>query len=212
MNLSDIPGFTEEVSGGRFIRNAAFLDLRENICGVQVLPVSLLHLVTLETIGSPFIMGGPVTPVDVATFLWIVSPDYSPKARFKRWRFLHRVGKLKVAPPDPLPEDFSPALHTLRTLIAAIGDYLRESESDLPAAAGPSRPNHKSVATILIDLLASQYGWREQDILRMPLKRILAYRARIMERERAGSDNPGAEAKQRWLDARAGVRSERVMN
>lgn len=79
------------------LRETAFLPLTVQINGVTVKQFTLRHFTILSKIRSPFLVGGPVMGEDIATFLWVVSPQYSaeprifvPKSRWRRWRMKAR--------------------------------------------------------------------------------------------------------------------------
>ena len=140
-------------------RSAAFLGVTELIGGVEVQPLTLLHLCRLECVGSPFVKGGVPMPEDVALFLWAVSKEYDPKAWFKRWRFCRRVSKLSYA-----------------VMVANIREYLDEAFLDAPEGRGNgfTAPYWSSYAGIVANI-AAEFGWSESEIVNMPLKRVWQY-------------------------------------
>ncbi len=161
------PDYRQALDREELIRSAAFLGVTELICGVEVMPLTLEHLCRLQCVGSPFVSGGTPLPEDVAVFLWAVSPEYSQKARFKRYLFCRKVRGIKWAEG-----------------VEAINAYLNESFEDAPAekSLGFSAPYWSSYASI-VALLAGEFGWTERDIIRMPLKRIWQY-VRIAKKQR----------------------------
>src|SRR5690349_17989316 len=75
--LDQIPGYREAVEKEREIREMAFLDFPELICGIEVKPLSTWHLALLDTIHSPFLTGETeIVLADCAMFCWMVSPGY----------------------------------------------------------------------------------------------------------------------------------------
>jgi hypothetical protein len=202
LKLADIPGYADAVKQERFIRTAAFAPILERVCGVLVNPLTFQHLAMLETCGSPFVCGGPISIMDVGAFLWIVSPEYC-KSKWKRKRFLRRVGKLRYVFPSPLPPDFHPGRYTLERAVHEVFDYISEAERDLPGSSGGrGGPGYYSIPAVIVDTIASAYGWGESYIMQTPIKRLLQYRNRIMERNGAGTlFNPSDAVRQRWLDA-----------
>lgn len=191
MKLSAIPGLAEAIATERFSRNVAYLDLDDRICGVPVRPLTLQHLVTLETIGSPFIVGGRVTFVEAAGFLWLLSPRWRADARWRRWWFYRSLRKIQF-----------------KALVDGIREFILDAQRDLPGGkTNRVRASYYSTACALVDLLATEYGWSERAVLHLPLKRILQYRNRIFERNGEVMFNPSDEAKQKWLDDRERARN-----
>ena len=70
--------------------------MRHTISGLPVRPVSPAVLHQLDDIGSPFIRYEvPVTPRGVSETLWVLSHDYSPNSRLRRWWFMRQIRKVK---------------------------------------------------------------------------------------------------------------------
>ncbi len=161
-----VPGYREAVEHEATIREAAFLPVTESVCGINVLPFTPAHYSMLECANSPFVSGGVPMPEDVALFLWCVSPDYAPRASFRRWRFVRRARRL----------DYGAS-------VAAIHGYLDDAFGDAPGVkSGQMAASYYSGTAALVDLLAGQYGWSEADILRLPFKRLFQYARCIKER------------------------------
>lgn len=183
-----IPGYAEAVARERFLRAASFVVDREFIHGVRVLPLSIWHVMALDTIGSPFVTKADgVTAEDVLNFLWIVSPKYNSNRLDRRWFWLTQVRRLDAA-----------------ETIKAIVDYVSEAYGDAPGG-GSSGPSYYSNAAGLVDALASAYGWSEAEILRLPLKRAFQYSKAISDRlnPNAVMWNPSDRIKGEWLNANA---------
>ena len=103
---------------------------------------------------------------DVLIFLWIVSPDFEADPEQSK-AFYKEHGKLD-----------------LPTYANAISDYLGSMFQMMPAKAsgdGGGSASSDWVAS-LVDLIASEYGWREDEILRIPLPRLFQYVRRITQR------------------------------
>lgn len=177
----------------QFNRNAAFAPVNERICGIEVLPLTVWHVTALDAINSPFVSGSQTapTPEQIAAFIWLVHPHYSPRSRFRRWRVLRRVAHLGY----------------LEAVNAVVG-YVNEAFSDRPAgreAAGrKSTTSYFSMAAAIIDELASEYGWPESAVLHLPLKRAFQYIACIRARSGGALFESREELaiKQAWLDRR----------
>jgi hypothetical protein len=166
-----VPGYRQAVEDETATREAAFLGVTELVCGVEVLPFSPLHFSMLECARSPFVKGGVPSPADVAIFLWAVSPGYAPRAKIRRWLFARRVAGL----------DYLNSLSEIQS-------YIQDAFGDAPGVKMSGfKPSYYSGTAAMIDLIASQYGWSEEQIIRIPFKRIFQYARCIRERT---SDNP----------------------
>lgn len=132
------------------IRRLPYLNLPETICGIEVAPLTLRHVILLESIRSPFVVGGAVTPYDVGAFFLVITG--SPKG-FRRWRLLRRVGGLNGA-----------------DAIAGIQEYLDEAFMDGPPESKDEDLRYYSNAAASVDIFGSQYGWSRETTLNSPLK------------------------------------------
>jgi len=92
-----IPGLAEAQAEESAAREAAFLPVKESICGIDVEGFSPFHFVILDAARSPFMHGGMPTAVDVAVFLWVISPSYNPRSKLARWRFLRSIRGMDFA-------------------------------------------------------------------------------------------------------------------
>ncbi len=176
--------YRKAIAAERFSRNVAFCDLPLDICGVPVRPLTLRHIVLLETIGSPFLVGGRATFVDVAGFLWLVSTRYS-QSKLRRWWFYRSIRKLK----------FDKAVDGIR-------EYTDSALADMPGGSGgKTNASYYASAVGLIDLFASEYGWSMKETMGSPMAQLLQCRNRIFHRQGDIMFNPSDGVKQRWLDA-----------
>lgn len=141
-----------------FQRNAAFLNLTEFIEGVEVLPLTLRHIVTLEATHSPFMVGGKPNANDVVNFLWLLNRKFEPNQLAKRWFYLRRCRKL----------DFCKT-------VKAIANYIDDAFSDGSGKSSPKRTQYYSTAAGAVDLISAEYGWSEDTVLDLPVKRVIQY-------------------------------------
>jgi len=151
--------YEEAVAKERFARSVVFLDLPETLCSVEVLPLALRHVVTLDVIRSPFIAGGDtIKPSDVVNFLWIVSPRFERSHLAKRWFALWHLRKV------PFNE----------ATVQAIVNFVSDAFED---AGGGGRAGKQFYCTAagMVDAIASQYGWTEETILNLPIRRAMQY-------------------------------------
>lgn len=75
----DLPGYAEALHRERFGRHAAFLDVHETIAGFTVRALTLQDFMALRVLESPLLYHQTPTPLDLAAFLWLLSPDYAPR-------------------------------------------------------------------------------------------------------------------------------------
>lgn len=71
------------IRGEQEDRAIAFLELKENICGIEVEPLTLLKMELLRIAGSPFIVGGTVSQTSIIQFLWIVCSNFVPNPQVR---------------------------------------------------------------------------------------------------------------------------------
>lgn len=158
-NLFDlIPGYREAVEREDADRREAFVQAPEMVCGIDAAPLTLERVALLESVGSPFMVGGVPEPGDVALFLWVISPGYRPGDARARDRFIRRCRRLPYA-----------------QACVEIESYVSAAFADAPAGrAGEHRPVAYWAAAV-VDALASEYGWVDDAILRLPLRRLWQY-------------------------------------
>src|SRR5690242_17192433 len=97
--LLDDTAYAEAVEKEQIIRDAAFLPVNESIGGFLVRPLTLQHLLVLRAMRCPFLRSAIPAPLELAAFLWLLSPEFSP-ASDARVAFLHRCSF--VPPRRPL--------------------------------------------------------------------------------------------------------------
>jgi hypothetical protein len=180
MQLTDqIPGLSAAIEHEQLVRNAAFLSLSESLCGFDVNPLTLRHVLTLESIGSPFVTGGRPLPHDLAAFLLIIKPATG----WARWQMLRRLSQLPAA-----------------SVTSAIAEFIGEAFQDSPGGTGVESISYYSFGARIVDELARSYGWREAEILDMPLKRVFQYLKVIAHRNgNAPLFNPSDKVRGQWL-------------
>lgn len=168
-------GFPAEIiaeaeSEERFQRTVAFLNLPERISGLWVMPMTLRHVVVLESIGSPFVCGGTPTANDVVNFLWILNPKFERSKTAKQWFYLWHCRKLN-------------AVDTVKGIIS----FLNEAFSDSIGGGGSNSRQFICNTTAVVGLIASEFGWSEDAILDLSVRKSLGYCRFIIKRR-----NPGA--------------------
>ena len=181
MTLCDqIPGLREAIEAEQHIRDTSFLPLPESVCGFDVKPLTLRHVLTLGAVGSPFMRGGHPMPHDIGAFLIVVA-DWKG---FKRWCCLRKLGRV-----------------SFRDAVESVDSFVKESFQDSPSGTGEASASYYSFAASIVDVLGKEYGWSESEILDVPLKRIFQYLKAIARRNgETVFFNPSDSVRSRWLD------------
>tara|TARA_Y100000593_G_scaffold46496_3_gene88369 strand:- start:239 stop:859 length:621 start_codon:yes stop_codon:yes gene_type:complete len=106
----------------------------------------------------------------VLLFLWIVNPDFVPEPRPGK-KFFRKHRKL----------DFV-------TYAVAIERYMKKMFPESGSGdEGGGESSGRSWVASMIDLIASEYAWKESEIFRIPIPRLLQYAKTI--RRRMGGDS-----------------------
>lgn len=155
----------------KFLRAAAFVVPHETLCGLRLQPLNLWHVMALDTIGSPFVgRWEKITDEDVLNFFWLLSPKYCANALARRWFYYCHVWPLVKTKDD------------LMRTAAQVLEYVDEAYTDSPGGGHQDRVSYYAPVAAMVDLLASQYGWTEKEIERLPLKRAFQYQKAILQR------------------------------
>lgn len=180
VTLADqIPGLREAIETEQHIRDTSFLDLPESVCGFDVNPLTLRHVLMLGAVGSPFLRGGHPLPVDVGAFLIIVG-DWRG---FSKWSNLRKLGRV-----------------SFRESVEQVDCFVKESFQDSPAESGIESVSYYSFAASIVDVFAKEYGWTEQAILNTPVKRLFQYLKAISRRNGEKTFfNPSDKVRGDWL-------------
>ena len=131
--------------------------------------------------------GSSVNPILV--FLWIVSPDFVPEPRASK-KFYRKHRNLDL-------EEYA----------VAVEDYVSRIFRHAPDSGGgddgEAVNNSEEWIPVVIDVIASEYGWKEDEILRIPLPRLFKYSTRIAIRHGGDATPFNAEAdrlRQEFMD------------
>lgn len=169
--LPPIEGMADAVNKERVIRDRSFLGFNERINGIEVKPLTSRHILHLDEIESPFTMGGDFDAFDVISFLWIVSPKFRPLNRFSdawtHYRFVRSVSKSAFK--GETPED------ALENAGQAIRDYIGESFTDGSGGNGERSISYFSWLAGSVAIVGGHFGWSEDTVLDLPIKRLLQY-------------------------------------
>ncbi|MGC3961329.1 MAG: hypothetical protein QM813_26400 [Verrucomicrobiota bacterium] len=182
-DLADIiPGLGKAIERERFVRDQSFLEFAPVVCGIEIKPLTLRRFLLLSSIGSPFVEGGAADGYDIASFFIVMTG----KSRgLSRWLLLRKIGKLNCE--DALKE---------------IKAFLEESFMDSPASSGGEVVSYYSLAAGLIDFLASEYGWTENEVMDSKFVSIFQYLKAAKKRLNPSAIlfNPSDRVKGRWLE------------
>jgi hypothetical protein len=209
--------YRQAVERERLIRDAAYLPVTERIGPFEVRAMTLQDYLALRLVGSPFICGGPRDSDGIAAFLWLLAPDYAP-GNLQGKRRMERACRGYAMPGPPrvhLPwlmrrraRGAARAAVACASMLGLIEDYVAETVQDRPAtSSGEEGASYFSEAAGLIDTFAAEYGWADEVILGMPLKRLFQQLKIINARRRAASGratmmfNPSDAVRGRMLEA-----------
>ena len=146
----------DAVAREKSLRDAAWLDLPARICGMEFRQMTVRHYLVLDGVDSPFVRGGIPTPEQLAQFLWIVSPSFTPDEG-EALRFTKEIGKL-------------PFTQAVQESLA----YVEQTFLDAPQGAkrDDGSPDYFSWLSSIVDALGSEYGWKPFEIMEMPLRQV----------------------------------------
>ena len=169
-------------------RDAAWLNLDANICGMKFRQMTVKDYLCLDAVDSPLLLGVIPSAAELAQFLWVLSPDFSERPEDKK-RFCERVGKLPYA-----------------DTLAACREFVEKTFLDAPQSDGKASgtPSYYSWITSLVDTLASEYGWTPFEVLELPLRQVFQLVRAIRKRRdpKAALFNPLSDkARCDWLKA-----------
>ena len=184
-----LPRYEAAVKRENGIRNAAFLNLPANICGCNVMQMTLWHWIILDGVDAPFVNGfdlaNPPKPESIVMFLWVLSREF---------RRFNRLGIRSGWIWEHAKRRFAKRLRTedYAALIAACIDYVHDTFQDAPPSGESDRFNrapHWSYATSVINSIASRYGWDDEKVIQKPLKVLFQYQKIIDAMRQAESGN-----------------------
>lgn len=190
---SIIPGYEAAKSRQDELRDVAFLGLPFTLCGLPCLPLTARRFAVLIHAKSPFVTGGFPMPEHIPQFLWCLSPDFffpTPERAQEHALCIKTISeKCKLL-------DYDESVKEIRA-------YVDEVFMDSPPSTGTDGESYFSWLASLVDALASEYGWAEQDVLNCNMATLFQY-LRIIRR-RTGDCSPAFnrltdKAKAEWLN------------
>lgn len=148
-NPMAIPEYREAIKLERDCRDAAFLNIPADICGLKIRQMTARDFMILEGTSNPIISGGgDPSEADISGFLHLMAVNRSPWHRFRKlWRM-----------------DYRKALD-------AIGKYLETTFQDTPggSSSSPCAPTASWLA-YQCEQVASEYGWNYEYTMGIPLR------------------------------------------
>ena len=142
-----------------------FLNAPEKVGSIWLCPLSIKKYLMLDAISHPFISGGEIKEEDIYTFCWVLSVDFTernPQA-YKNFKKSLRMDNAEAF------------LIDVRIFF--------ESELNFSDSDSKSNSPNSDWVGLIIDLLASEYSWSEDQILNLPVKRALTYTKHISHRK-----------------------------
>lgn len=182
MNVIDIPGYLDAVLQERLVRDAALFRLRESINGLECLPLTLRHYLTLRIADSPMLPPFRVpTEEELSIFLWVISPDYDPDNRRTRHRFLKKcrgfmepripflsTNRSKIRWQQKADNHHAAFISTIK----AAQEYMTEAFQDIPPRAERAimaTAYYSDILGVCADL-CREFGWTLEYALDLPVK------------------------------------------
>lgn len=178
----DIPGFKEAVEAEKFSRNASFFALTENILGFECLPMTLEHFLILQIAESPILKGGNMTIPQIAQFLWILSPNYSPKSIWHRGWFFRRCRKTFGLNTEE--HQFNAAV-----IMDMCEAYMADTFQDAQGGGNESKSYYSDVTSVCATL-AREHHQPKAVTMKTPLKQIFQDLKEIKEHRYAEFGKP----------------------
>lgn len=169
----------------RTVREIAFLPVTENICGLEVVPMTLRHLLALRLIGCPFLINGEPTQEDCFVFLWHLSKDYSPRNMKAKRKILKRCRKrfFLTKPPWihfafrmlPWQKKTVKKFERLEIVKQQIREFLADALMDRPPMREGNNKSYFSDAAAICHRFALKYSWSVNDVMDTPLKALFQF-------------------------------------
>jgi hypothetical protein len=174
-------------------RDAAAFDLPARVGPFeirQMLPVDALLLHATENAAYRGVPAAHCPPEDIVSFVALLSGR-------SQWRVALRLTALACRP----------AAH--RRMLRQLDAYVAETFVDWPKSIKPQRGDavRGNYVSHLVHMLAATYHWRESDMLRIPVRRLMIYRKHIMADDMARQgktlvdiSDEEARIKAEWMD------------
>ncbi len=214
MNILEIPDYARAVVEERTIRDAAFLGITESIGAFEVVPMTLRQHAILRVMRHPLLGKEMPSPVDLANFLWLLSPGFTPQNTWAKRRFM-RLCRRTFFPPRYLPlintawaRARHHRKHDARMAVAAeivtkARAYVAETMQDKPPSVQTVgfEPEYFSDAAHFCASFGREYGWSQEEVLEMPLKRVFQYcnELKLHHGSKIPLCNPSDRVRSAWM-------------
>jgi hypothetical protein len=180
VKVAEIPGYARIMARvdrlENYWRDFAFLGINEELrlgkMRVEIRLLTLRMFVQLMAVRSPFVVGGRVRAEDLLVLLWRLSPKYDSSDKAARAAFVESIAPIFVA------EVFPRAVRT----VSRFFDRMLLDKPPVSEGEGVSSKPDASFAAGVIHLIASKYGWRQDDILDTPMPVLFQF-IRKLQRE-----------------------------
>ena len=155
------PRIAEEKQRDAEAQDEVFLGFPVTLGDRTVNPLTVEKFLLLECLGNRFVVDGTPTAEDVASFLWVLSPDFDPNPK-KGKRAMRRFKAKKW-----------------QTYVAPIMNYLKGVAE---FSTGRKSGSPSAWVAALVDLLAHQYHWSRKEIMATPMAQVFQLASRIRGR------------------------------
>lgn len=164
------------------IREASFLDLTYDICGVPVRQLTPYTYLLLDFANSPFLKkGDELSDAElfnhICNFIWLLSPEFKENDGEAKKKFiLEKLAQI----------DYVQA-------IKEISEFIKDMFMDAPPIREKVEkdkkytPQHYAWIVGYIYTLSETFGWTDEYIVHLPIPRILQYNNIIYERKMTSS-------------------------
>src|SRR2546430_5227341 len=212
-----IPGYAEAVLKEQFSRDVAFLGLCETVAGFDLSPLTLRHYIALRLTHNPLLSGGLPTPRELFNFLWLLSPRYDPANKWARRRFEWRCRRTFYPPLwmalincRQTRDNYARRLHKRQVeaarIVAAGRGFVEEPLQDAPPKPAHAHwdADYYSDAAFFCALFRREYGWSQEQVLALPMRRLFQYLNEIKHRNAEPGKsgplcNPSDRVKADWM-------------
>lgn len=169
IDVANPPGYAAAVLYERQVRDYAFLDLPQEICGIDVLPLTLRTLVARLNMECPFLCGRDLSGLSsdddlraaIAAFVWHISVARARSAgrlldEYHAREYLIRKIRTK----------------STQELLSGIREYIDDTFLDAPPSGSGRTTDYVNLAATCVDLFGENYGWPESAVINMSLMKL----------------------------------------
>lgn len=155
----------------RSMRDVAFLDFPVRIAGCWCRMMTYRDYMTLCALDNPFVVNSGAPTVDsVLEFIWQVSTaNVKGASGIRKWLAMRRFAK---------------SIMNIRfgEIVDQIENYVEETFIDTKQSSARNERERYSFMASVVDVFASEYGWSDERILDIPIRRVTQYLRRIQLR------------------------------